>query len=134
MFEAPLPAVQEAASARMFEEGDFADLRTDVRAHAAAAGLSPARTDDLVLVVHEIAVNAAEHSHGQGELRIWQEHQALVCEVRSSGRIQDPMVGRRPPERDRVRGRGLWLANQLCDLVQIRSGNDGTTVRAHTWL
>lgn len=134
MFEAPLPAVQEAASARMFEEGDFADLRTDVRAHAAAAGLSPARTDDLVLVVHEIAVNAAEHGHGQGELRIWQEHQALVCEVRSSGRIQDPMVGRRPPERDRVRGRGLWLANQLCDLVQIRSGDDGTTVRAHTWL
>jgi hypothetical protein len=28
-------------------------------------------------------------------------------------------------------GRGLWLTNQLCDLVQIRSGDAGTVVRAH---
>jgi anti-sigma regulatory factor (Ser/Thr protein kinase) len=31
-------------------------------------------------------------------------------------------------------GRGLWLANQLCDLVQIRSGENGTVVRLLTWL
>ena len=28
-------------------------------------------------------------------------------------------------------GRGLWLANQLCNLVQIRSSPEGTTVRLH---
>ena len=28
-------------------------------------------------------------------------------------------------------GRGVWLANQLCDLVQIRSGAAGTVVRLH---
>jgi hypothetical protein len=26
------------------------------------------------------------------------------------------------------------MANQLCDLVQVRSGADGTTIRIHTWL
>jgi anti-sigma regulatory factor (Ser/Thr protein kinase) len=28
-------------------------------------------------------------------------------------------------------GRGLWIANQLCDLVQIRSSAAGSVVRMH---
>ena len=35
---------------------------------------------------------------------------------------------------DRAGGRGLWIANQLCDLVQVRSGAAGTTVRLHARL
>lgn len=27
--------------------------------------------------------------------------------------------------------RGLWMANQVCDLVRIRSGETGTAVRLH---
>ena len=30
-----------------------------------------------------------------------------------------------------VGGLGLWLANQLCDLVQVRSSPEGTAVRVH---
>ena len=41
----------------------------------------------------------------------------------------DPLVGRVKPVPTQVGGRGLWLANQFCDLVQIRSGDDGTAVR-----
>ena len=59
---------------------------------------------------------------------------ALVVEVRDAGRIADPLVGRQLPSWDAVGGRGLWLANQLCDLVQIRSSDTGTVVRIHTWL
>ena len=33
------------------------------------------------------------------------------------------------PGPERLSGRGLWLVNQLCDLVQVRSGEHGTTVR-----
>jgi hypothetical protein len=40
-------------------------------------------------------------------------------------------VGRTPPSPDQRAGRGLWLANQLCDLVQIRSTEAGTVVRLH---
>jgi hypothetical protein len=31
-------------------------------------------------------------------------------------------------------GRGRWLARQLCDLVQVRTGAAGTTVRLHLTL
>ena len=54
-----------------------------------------------------------------------------MCEVRDEGRVSDPLVGRVRPTIDRRDGRGLWLVHQLCDLVQIRSGDDGTVVRAH---
>ena len=67
-------------------------------------------------------------------LRIWTEGGSLVCEVADDGVITDPLVGRREPPLDRAGGRGLWLANQLCHLVQIRSGAAGTTVRLHARL
>ena len=28
----------------------------------------------------------------------------------------------------------LWLDNQLCDLIQVRSGPGGTTIRLLSWL
>jgi hypothetical protein len=34
----------------------------------------------------------------------------------------------------RGRERAIRLANELCDLVQIRSSATGTTVRVHSWL
>lgn len=134
MFESDLPLVEVAVSQRMLERSDLATARADVAAHALSAGLPMERADELALAVHEVVVNALEHGGGRGELRIWEEDQALVCEVRDSGHIPDPMVGRRAPDWHDERGRGLWMANQLCDLVQVRSGDAGTTVRIHSWL
>ncbi|MEA2685742.1 MAG: hypothetical protein QOE93_937 [Actinomycetota bacterium] len=34
----------------------------------------------------------------------------------------------------RDHGRGLWMANQLCDLVQLRTFASGTVVRLHMTL
>jgi hypothetical protein len=59
---------------------------------------------------------------------------ALVVEVRDTGTIEDPLIGRTMPDFGGVSGRGIWMANQLCSLVQVRSGRDGTQVRLHTWL
>ena len=52
-----------------------------------------------------------------------------TLKLRDSGRIDDPLVGRRRPNSTQVGDRGLWLANQLCDLVQIRSNGAGSLVR-----
>jgi anti-sigma regulatory factor (Ser/Thr protein kinase) len=41
------------------------------------------------------------------------------------------MVGRVRPAGGQRTGRGLWLANQLADLVQVRSNGNGTVVRVH---
>ena len=45
--------------------------------------------------------------------------------------IVDPLVGRSLPPADEIGGRGLWLVNQLCDLVQMRWDAGGTVVRVH---
>jgi anti-sigma regulatory factor (Ser/Thr protein kinase) len=134
MFEADLPVVEVAVSHRVFGPRELGVVRADVTAHALSAGLPQDRSADLALAVHEVVVNSVEHGGGRGELRIWQEDRALVCEVRGGGRIADPMAGRRAPADDAEGGRGLWMANQLCDLVQIRSAPGGTTVRIHSWL
>jgi len=38
------------------------------------------------------------------------------------------------PDFGGISGRGIWMANQLCSLVQVRSGGEGTQVRLHSWL
>jgi hypothetical protein len=54
-----------------------------------------------------------------------------VCEIEDTGNLDDPLADRRRPGAEATSPRGLWLANQLCDLVQIRSGPAGTAVRLH---
>ncbi|HEY1450507.1 MAG TPA: ATP-binding protein, partial [Solirubrobacteraceae bacterium] len=87
--------------------------------------------EDFVLAVNELATNSVQHGGGGGMLRVWQEPGALVCDVRDRGFIEDPLAGRRRPPIDQYGGRGLWLVNRLCDLVQIRSSPSGTVVRVH---
>jgi len=84
-----------------------------------------------VVAVNEIATNSIHHGGGRGNLTIWQEASAVVCEIGDRGRFDNALADRERPS-DTVAGpRGLWLANQLCDLVQIGSLRDGTVVRLH---
>jgi anti-sigma regulatory factor (Ser/Thr protein kinase) len=43
--------------------------------------------------------------------------------------IDDPVTSYLPPPTSAERGRGLWLARQLVDLIQFAPGASGTTVR-----
>jgi len=87
--------------------------------------------DNAVLVVSELAANSIKYGGGAGILRLWRDVAALVFEVRDEGVITDPLAGRRRPS-VLVGGKaGLWIANQVCDLLQIRSApGRGTVVRA----
>lgn len=109
-------------------------LRALVGHAASVTGVDGERASDLALAVHELAVNTVSHGGGSGRLRLWREEGALVCEVSDRGVVQDPMAGRHRPGGEADDGRGLWMVNQLCDLVQLRSGGHGTQVRIHTWL
>ena len=129
-----LPAPPVTAEALLFGRGNVRDVRQQVTRSAIDAGLGPVRTDDLTLAVWELAVNSVQHGGGEGVLRIWQEQGALVCEVRDSGCIDDPLAGRRIPVVATSGQRGIWLVNQLCDLVQLRTNAHGTTVRVFSWL
>jgi anti-sigma regulatory factor (Ser/Thr protein kinase) len=112
--------------------GALGALRAFVAHQARLAGVTDAGTDSLVLSVNELATNSLCHGKGRGTLRLWREAGTMVCEVRDSGSFAPaPLVGRQRPSFEQTGGRGLWLANQLCDLVQIRAQDSGTVVRLH---
>jgi anti-sigma regulatory factor (Ser/Thr protein kinase) len=83
------------------------------------------------VAVTEVAGNSVRHAGGRGVLRVWREGNALICEVRDRGRIEDPLVGRERPVPGQESNFGLWLANQFCELVQVRSFPTGSVVRLH---
>lgn len=115
-----------------YTSGDLAALRRKVAACAHAHHLPPQRLHDLQLAVTEIAANSIRYGGGSGTLRIWVQDGAMVCDLRDTGVIADPLAGRIRPTAAQSGGRGLWFANQVCDLVEIRSTeSDGTHIRLH---
>ena len=130
-FEAPLPRPPAARSRLSFDEGSLREVRELVAAYAAEAGLADERTREAVLAVHEIASNSVRHGGGAGVVHMWRDEEGLVAEVRDRGLIADPLVGRHNPCNDFPGGWGCYVANQLSDLMQVRSGPDGTVVRIY---
>ena len=122
----PVPAEAEVLP----YDTDLGPARRLVADHARRAGLGGERTVDLVLAVHEIAANTIRHTTGRGVLHVWPTPEEIVCQVDDQGEITDPLAGRVRHGPD-DRGHGLWLVNQVCDLVELRTGPAGTTVRMH---
>jgi anti-sigma regulatory factor (Ser/Thr protein kinase) len=129
--EAELPDPPTEPHELGFRRDGLHAVRRFVSEHARAAGLPDERTSDLVLAVSELATNSVLHAGGRGTVRVWHEGSALMCEVRDGGRLAQPLVGRERPTADCASGRGLWLVNQLCDLVQLRSLPAGCVARLH---
>jgi anti-sigma regulatory factor (Ser/Thr protein kinase) len=113
---------------------DLTAARRFVREHARAAELDDVRLGDLLIAVNEAATNALVHGCAPVALRVWRDDVELVCEIADGGCITDPLAGRRRPDCRRLHGRGLWMINQLCDLVELRSAPTGTTLRLHMGL
>jgi len=130
-FAGELPPPAATPEMLSFELTELIDVRRLVAAAAERTGMGPLEVADFVTATSELAANSVMHGGGSGTIRIWREEERLLAEVEDRGRIEEPLVGRTRPDISREGGRGLWLANRLCDLVQIRSGAHGTTVRLH---
>ncbi|OAA26655.1 anti-sigma regulatory factor (Ser/Thr protein kinase) [Frankia sp. EI5c] len=128
----PPPAVPgDEITALPFTAGTLLAARQQVLLYATKSGVPADRVSDLELAIHEILTNSVRHGGGAGLLRVWTEQATLVCEVSDRGQVRDALAGHRAPALDAEGGRGLWLAHQLCDLVQLRSSPAGTVVRLH---
>ena len=112
-----------------------ASTRGFVKERAAHAGLSESRSMDVALAASEILANAGAHGGGPVAIRTWTDRGYLVCQIDDAGDgVADPFAGYRPPGTEQRAGRGLWLARQVVDLMQIAPGPRGTSVRFQVWI
>ena len=137
-FARPLPAPPPEADHLIIRPGDLGRVATFVARHARQAGLGQDSTTALLVAVKQITANSDRNAGGEGELRAWSDGQALICEISDHSRLTWPLAGRLPPGADAGVGAGpgddLWLANQLCDLVQLYSSPDRATIRLHQYV
>ena len=127
----PLPPPAAEPEELRYGRCGLADLRVSLAARVRHEGLDRARAADLVLAVDELATNTLRYTRGEGVVRIWREDATLLVEVADDGHIADPLAGRDCRPATDLGGRGLYMVNQLCDLVQLRSSPEGSVIRIH---
>lgn len=123
------PRPPEAPSWRVRSPDDIGQAREWIRTQAHANGLPAGKVEDLVLVVSEVATNAYRYGEDPRILWSYVDGGSLVCQVRDHGPgPEDPLAGYLPPDVEAAGGRGLWIAHQLCDAVEVVSDRSGTDV------
>lgn len=130
-FDEPLADPPTRAEELRFDADSLVKVREFVARAGLKAGLRPLRVADLVFAANEVASNSVRHGGGAGTAGVWSADGEFVCEVADRGYIDEPLVGRERPAVHKASGRGLWLVNHLCDLVEVRSFDSGTVVRLH---
>jgi anti-sigma regulatory factor (Ser/Thr protein kinase) len=108
--------------------GDAEQLRERLAPALISAGVSEAKTLEMLLAATEIATNAIDHGAGIADVRIGRVDGRFVCEVTDRGPgFDDPAAGYLAP-RDGV-GRGLWVARQLTWRIEFLHAPRGFTAR-----
>jgi hypothetical protein len=111
-------------------DGDLRSLRRFIVAGASAHGLAGDRADMLVLAVSEVGGYLKNRWAAGATVQTWEQPGGIVCDFRQPGAsIDDPFLGLRPAELVPGDGDGLWLANQICDWMDIRSDAEGCTIQ-----
>lgn len=112
-----------------FGAWQLGEVRDAVEKVLLAADYSSSRAEDVVLAVNEVATNAVEHGAGEARMCLWAGIEGFVCEIHDSGALRDPLPGLQAPHPSEPRGRGVWIARQLCDSLHVWADGRGTHVR-----
>jgi MEDS: MEthanogen/methylotroph, DcmR Sensory domain len=125
------PLAQPSDGAETFDfDGDLRGLRRFIVGSADAHGVAGDRADMLVLAVSEVGAYLKDRWPTSATVRTWEQPGAVVCDFRQPGAsLDDPFLGLRPAELVPGDGDGLWLANQICDWMDIRSDAGGCTIQ-----
>jgi serine/threonine-protein kinase RsbW len=131
-----LPFGASPLLAERFDRHRVTGLRHALASCVERAGLAGQRLDDFVLAVNELITNAVRHGGGVGELTLWRTSDMVLCEVSDGGGGigRERVANHNRPLPDTAGGWGLWLAEQLSDTMQVRTGPSGTTVRVGAML
>lgn len=125
------PLADPPADAMRFQfDGDLRGLRRFITGSATAYGVTGDRADLLVLAVSEVGAYLKNQPPGRASVRTWEQPGAVVCDFRQpGGSITDPFLGLRPAQLASGDGDGLWLTNQICDWMEIRSDARGCSIQ-----
>ncbi|MCO1658429.1 ATP-binding protein [Pseudonocardia humida] len=127
---APAPVLLGPPELRLpFGAWQLHDVRSAVEDALLSANCPRERAEDVVLAVNEVATNAVEHGDARAELLIWVTDDGVVCEIHDAGSLRDPLPGLQAPHSSNPRGRGVWIARQLCDSLHVWTDDRGTHVR-----
>jgi hypothetical protein len=122
-----------AAEVDFFDAETLAQATELIATYGARVGLSPQRIADLLSAVTEVAITSLEPGDGPGKLRLIDQPDRLVCEIRTPGELHDFLAGRLVPGEETARGRALFAADNLCDLVDTHTHPNSSTTRLFMW-
>ncbi|GAA2805827.1 sensor histidine kinase [Crossiella cryophila] len=128
-YNEPLPEPAGAAVLTITAVTQLHAARRFVVEQAERLGLAANRVPELELIATELITNALRHADGTARLALWSADGHLLCQSSDGGHLADPLAGRLPPDPAGHSGRGLWLINDLADLVRLHTGPAGSTLR-----
>ncbi|MCK8681647.1 MULTISPECIES: ATP-binding protein [Streptomyces] len=106
------------------------EARDWARAHLDSLGWGQEASetvDAVLLSVSELVTNAHVHAHSSAQLVLTWDTSCLHVAVHD-GSTQLPVA--RPPDNERLGGRGMFLVDALADTWQVRPCSDGKLVMA----
>jgi anti-sigma regulatory factor (Ser/Thr protein kinase) len=132
--ELPLGGRPPAGAMVLGYRAEQSRVRQAAAGYARASGLDEDRVQDVVLAVGELAGNTLKHTSGPGTLTMWTAAGELLAQIDDGGHIHAPLPMAHAGAPGFASGQGLWLVEQLCDRVDIRTGPGGTSIRIHVRL
>ncbi len=129
----PLPDTAPVAVEVDFDRETLPIVAELLARYGDQVGLPAQRVLDLQRAVGEVAGPALAEGAEPGTLRLLDRPDRVVCEIRTPGEFHELTAGLVGAAQDSPRGRGLFAANQLCDLVETHNHPDCTTTRLYLW-
>jgi hypothetical protein len=131
MLGSELPQLVGEPTTIPFSAKNLSRLPMFLKLEGHVSGLALKQATDLAAATHGLATGTLQRGGSGGIIRMWRQPRAVIYEVIDDTYVDDPLAGRRAPLVDSADA--LWTANQLCDLVQLRSTPAGTVVRLHAY-
>jgi len=96
---------------------------------AAEGGLSSDDVERLTVATHEVITNAIVHGGGRAIVGVQTDAAQVTVTVADAGTPWTATIPTDRPDSRQLSGRGLWLADALCDEVIIAAEPTGTTIQ-----
>jgi serine/threonine-protein kinase RsbW len=114
---------------REFDFHTLVSLRHEVERCIARAGMAERELYLFVVAINEVTTNVVRHGGGKGRMYLWRDDHTVHCRVVDQGPgIPAHRLGHVRPAPDTLGGRGLWLARQGCETLDVETGEGGSAV------